>query len=125
MMCPQRRRPRRPVSLSAVVFWLFAEALFTKLAELQHGQHEIKKHLRTIITGEKIIMAQVQIEQDDLDAVGSSLEALVDVVRQIDTSQLPDADKTALQNGLTDLTSAINDKLAPSTPVTPPADGDV
>lgn len=71
------------------------------------------------------LMAQVSIEQDDLDAVGTSLEELVDVVRTIDTSKLPAADKTKLQGGLTDLTSAINDKLSPTTPVEPPAEGDV
>lgn len=73
----------------------------------------------------KDIMGAVQLEQDDLDAVGDSLENLVSIVQQIDTSQLPDADKTKLSQGLTDLTTAINDKLSPSTPVTPPADGDV
>lgn len=71
------------------------------------------------------IMAQVSIDQQDLDDVGTALEDLVNVVRQIDTSKLPAADKTSLSQGLTDLTNALNEKLSPTTPVTPPSEGDV
>lgn len=56
-------------------------------------------------------MAAVQIDQEDLDSVANSLDALVDAVTSIDTSKLPAADQTALQEALTDLTAAVNDKL--------------
>lgn len=90
--------------------------------------NNIKKVLGNELTEQRKLselMAAVQIEQDDLDAVGSALETLVETVKQIDTSQLPAADKTKLSQGLTDLTTAINDKLSPTTPVDPPVDGDV
>jgi len=69
------------------------------------------------------IMAAVQIEQADLDAVAAALEALVAVIGGIDTTVLPPADETALTAALADVTAAVNGKLPVSTPVTPPADG--
>ena len=92
---------------------------------LSFGKEDLGYEIREINRKLGIIMAQVQVAQEDLDAVGSSLESLVETVRSIDTSQLPDADKSSLLTGLTDLTSAINEKLSPSTPVEPPAEGDV
>lgn len=68
-------------------------------------------------------MAAVQIEQGDLDAVASALEALVGVIAGIDTTVLPPADESALNTALADVTSAINGKLPVTTPVsTPPGD---
>jgi ABC-type transporter Mla subunit MlaD len=89
------------------------------------GWTDIGAELRDINHLLRRIMAAVQIQQEDLDATADALTALVTAVREIDTTQLPDADKTRLQSSLTDLTSAINEKLSPSTPVDPPADGDV
>jgi ABC-type transporter Mla subunit MlaD len=89
------------------------------------GWTDIDAELRDIKHLLRRIMAAVQIQQEDLDATADALTALVTAVREIDTTQLPDADKTRLQSSLTDLTSAINEKLSPSTPVDPPADGDV
>jgi ABC-type transporter Mla subunit MlaD len=92
---------------------------------LSFGAVDIGEELRDIKHLLRRIMAAVQIQQEDLDATADALTALVTAVREIDTTQLPDADKTRLQASLTDLTSAINEKLSPSTPVDPPAEGDV
>lgn len=118
----------------AHIGWLSfgSEDISDELSKIKENQnrfkqdlHEIKCNLDTALQLLRIIVAQVQIAQEDLDGVGSSLEALVEVVRQIDTTKLPDADKTALLNGVTDLTSAINEKLSPSTPVEAPVESDV
>lgn len=90
------------------------------------------RHLKIIEHGEEGIMAAVQIEQDDLDAVASSLEALVTLINGLDTTVLAPADETALKAAVADVTAAVNGKLPVTTPVTdptppptdtPPADG--
>jgi hypothetical protein len=92
---------------------------------LSFGSVDIGQELRDIKQLLGRIMAAVQIQQEDLDATADALTALVTAVREIDTTQLPDADKTRLQSSLVDLTTAINEKLSPSTPVEPPVEGDV
>lgn len=58
-------------------------------------------------------MAAVKIEQTDLDNVAAALEALVTTVEGIDTTQLPDADESALNQAVTDVTNAIEAIAAP------------
>jgi hypothetical protein len=87
------------LTFSGTVFWLFAEALF---------------HALQLITGKlDLIMAAVKIEQTDLDNVAAALEALVTTVEGIDTTQLPDADESALNQAVTDVTNAIEAIAAP------------
>ncbi len=56
-------------------------------------------------------MAAVQIEQEDLDAFAEKLDALTDAVTTIDTSKLQPAEQAKLQNALSALTQAVNEKL--------------
>lgn len=93
----------------------WAEAMFTSLI---CRLDTINKQLVNVQHGEGIIMAAVQIEQGDIDALAAAFEALVSVIGGIDTTQLPPADESALKQALADVTTAINEKL----PVTAPAD---
>src|SRR6185295_3109602 len=77
-----RNRVRnRPISISKVTFWLFAESLFRRLNRMQ-------------IAIERLIVAAVQIEQEDLDNVAGKLEELVTVLNGVDLTPLPEADQT-------------------------------
>jgi hypothetical protein len=57
---------------------------------------------------DQIIMAQVQIAQEDLDATATALRGLVDKVNELDLTPLPAADQAALVSAVADLTSAVN-----------------
>ena len=65
-------------------------------------------------------MAAVQVEQADLDNVGTALEALAAVVAQIPTGTLPQANEDALNKGVADVTAAVNAVVAADNP-TPPS----
>lgn len=107
----------------------WARRMFEEQAEQLDGISRqlgsVHRHLHIIEHGEEGIMAAVQIEQADLDAVASSLEALVGVINGLDTTVLAPADETALKSAVADVTAAVNGKLPVTTPVTeptPPAD---
>jgi hypothetical protein len=97
----------------------WAQRMFEDLHAHLRG---LRNQLGTLQFGEEFIMAAVQIEQGDLDAVASTLEALVGVIAGLDTTKLAPADETALNQALADVTSAVNSKL-PVTVTEPPASG--
>lgn len=65
------------------------------------------------------IMAAVQIEQGDLDALAAQVESLATTVASIDTTPLQKADQTALDQAVADLQTAVQ-KVAPPPPPPPP-----
>lgn len=90
------------LSLSAVTFWLFAEALFAVL-------FDIKRKLENI-------MALVQIDQDVLDADGQALTTVAaDLAQIIANGNLPAADQTTLQNGIDAITALDTLNVTPPT----------
>lgn len=68
-------------------------------------------------------MAEVAVQQEDIDAVGTKIEAVVTAIDGIDTTQLPAGTFDAVNTALADLTEHVNAKLPVTAPVTPPADG--
>lgn len=91
------------LSLSAVTFWLFAEALFAFL-------FDIKRKLEKI-------MALVQIDQSVLDADGQALTTVAaDLAQIIANGNLPVADQTTLQNGIDAITALDTLNVTPPAP---------
>jgi methyl-accepting chemotaxis protein len=96
--------------------WL-AQALVT----VAHSTNKVLGQELSISKKENQIMAAVQVEQEDIDAVASGLESLVTEVDNIDTSQVPAGTLDGLKQAAADLASAVNSKLPVTDPVTPPA----
>lgn len=91
------------LSLSAVTFWLFAEALFAFL-------FEIKRKLENI-------MAQVTIDQAVLDADGQALTTVAaDLQTLLASGSLSPADQTTLQNGIDAITALDTLNVTPPAP---------
>jgi hypothetical protein len=91
------------LSLSAVTFWLFAEALFTVL-------FDIKRKLEKI-------MALVQIDQSVLDADGQTLTTVAaDLQTLLASGNLPAADQTTLQNGINAIVALDTLNVTPPAP---------
>lgn len=101
-----------------VMYW----ELTQQLSDVRDSLHSVHHKLRILGIGEQEIMTAVQVQQEDLDAVGTKIEALVAAVDGIDTTQLPAGTFDAVNAALTDLTEHVNAKVPVSTPVTPPAD---
>lgn len=90
------------LSLSAVTFYLFAEALFTVL-------FDIKRKLENI-------MAQVSIDQAVLDADGQALTTVAaDLQTLLAAGSLSPADQKTLQDGINAITAL--DTLVVTPPV--------
>lgn len=91
------------LSLSAVTFYLFAEALFGFL-------FEIKRKLEDI-------MAEVKIDQAVLDADGQALTTVAaDLQTLIANGNLTEADQTTLQNGIDAITALDTLNVTPPAP---------
>lgn len=106
-----------------LVEWLAAERIDQVRQELAYNRRLLEALLRgedSIIDIEGKIMTAVQVQQEDLDAVGTKIEALVAAVDSIDTTVLPAGSLDAVNAALTDLTTHVNDKV-PNVTVTPPA----
>ena len=89
------------MTLSSVTFWLFAEALFGFLFQIERKLDEI--------------MAEVKIDQAVLDADGQKLtQVATDLQSLLASGNLSEADQTTLQAGIDALTSL------DTVPVTPP-----
>lgn len=89
------------------------EALREELRRVLH-------QLGTLQLGEESIMAEVQIDQTDLDNIAASLESLVTVVNALPQGALPAANETALQQAVTDITTAVNAVSAADNPPAAP-----
>lgn len=91
------------------------------LANLTTQVNRVLGQELSISKKEKAIMAAVQVEQDDIDAVATSLNDLVAEVDSLDTSQLPAGTLDGLKSAASSLADHINAKLPVTNPVTPPA----
>lgn len=67
-----------------------------------------------------LIMAAVQVEQTDLDNVGSALDALAVVISSIDTTPLATADESKLNEGLAAVQAAVAKMVPPAPPAPAP-----
>jgi hypothetical protein len=66
------------------------------------------------------IMAAVQVEQDDLDNVGTALDGLAQTLSTIDTTPLATADESKLQEGLSAVQAAVSKLVPPPAPTPTP-----
>jgi hypothetical protein len=84
---------RRGLNLSAVTFWLFAEAVFFSL-------HELSRKLDDL-------MALVSVEQSDLDSIAQTVSDVADSLQAIidNPNPLDPADETALNAAVAKLQS--------------------
>lgn len=122
---PRRVQHHRLLSLGDLLYveWLAAERVHQVQQELAYHHQLLEALLRgegKIIEGEGKIMTAVQVQQEDLDTVGTKIEALVAAVDSIDTTQLPPGSLDSVNAALTDLTTHVNAKV-PGVTVTPPA----
>jgi hypothetical protein len=94
------RKHGHGLTLSAVTFWLFAEALFAFLLQ-------IKRKLDNV-------MALVSIEQTELDSIASEVSDVADSLQAVLDSETPldPADETALKAAVEKL-SGVGVKAAP------------
>lgn len=97
----------------------WAKMMFEELDDQLAG---IRRQLRMLAYGEGEIMAQVSIEQGDLDGVATSLEALVTALGSV-SGNLPAADESALNQAVSDLQGAVGKLSPPPAAPAPPADG--
>lgn len=107
-----------------LVEWLAAERIDQVRQELAYHRRLLEALLSgegKIIEIEGKIMTAVTVQQEDLDAVGVKIEALVSAVDSIDVTTLPAGSLDSVNAALADLTTHVNEKV-PNVTVTPPAD---
>lgn len=106
-------------SRGGVLFEIWATAMLIQLDQKLNRVLGMELHQ---IQEEDMIMAKVQVEQDDIDGLASGFESLVAAVDAIDVTSLPEGTLDGVKTALTDLTDHVNAKLPVVTPVTPPSD---
>lgn len=90
-----------------------------ELSAIKKQQAEMHADLHEILRLVRIIMADVKIAQEDLDATASALTALVTKLNDLDLTPLPSADQSALVSAVTAVTDAVNRVTGPKVPDVP------
>lgn len=97
----------------------WVKKLFRQLDEIQSDiqylrliidRNEIRDQRRNKADIERdgVIMAQVQVAQEQLDEVVTKVGSVIEVLNGIDLSELPEGDFTAINTALNDLATAAN-----------------
>lgn len=96
----------------ADLFHFGREDIGKELSDLKAQSAEILRIVR-------IIMADVKIAQEDLDATAGALRTLVTQLNDLDLTPLPAADQTALVNAVSEVTAAVNRVTGTTVPDVP------
>lgn len=93
---------------------------------LNFGSEDLGRELATVKAQNtemlrlvRIIVSDVKIAQEDLNATATALTALVTKLNDLDLTPLPAADQSALVSAVADVTNAVNRVTGTSVPDVP------
>jgi uncharacterized protein YoxC len=91
------------------------DTILLNVQAVQRREASEQHQLSVLNAKEDLIMAAVQIEQADLDAVAAAVEAVATAVSGL-TEPLPAADESALNQAVSDLQTALANAQGGTTP---------